>query len=65
MFLPQAAPTRATLEQLAKLVQEGVITPVIEQTFDLEDADAALRHLETDHARAKVVVSMGVGSSNS
>jgi NADPH:quinone reductase-like Zn-dependent oxidoreductase len=57
---PTAHPSRESLEDLANQVARGVITPVIEKVFGLEDAAAALRHLESEHARAKVVVSRGL-----
>jgi NADPH:quinone reductase-like Zn-dependent oxidoreductase len=56
MYTPTAQPRRECLEELAEQVARGVITPVIEKTFGLDHAAAALRHLELDHARAKVVV---------
>jgi NADPH:quinone reductase-like Zn-dependent oxidoreductase len=34
----------------------GTLRAQVEQTFDLDGGAAALRHLETEHARAKVVV---------
>ena len=60
MYLPTAHPRRESLEDLADQVARGVITPVIEKVFGLDHAAAALRHLESEHARAKVVVSRGV-----
>jgi NADPH:quinone reductase-like Zn-dependent oxidoreductase len=56
LHTPQAAPAHDTLEVLADLMAAGAIRAQIERTFDLEHAAAALRHLETEHARAKVVV---------
>ena len=60
MYAPTARPRRESLEGLAEQVARGVITPVIEKVFDLDHAAAALRHLESEHARAKVVVSRSV-----
>ncbi len=53
---PQAVPTHDTLQALAELMAAGTIRAQIERTFDFTDAAAALQHLETEHARAKVVV---------
>ena len=60
MHIPVPCPRRESLEDLADQVARGVITPVIEKVFGLDHAAAALRHLESEHARAKVVVSRGV-----
>ena len=60
MHTPTAHPRRESLEELADQVARGAITPVIEKVFGLDHAAAALRHLESEHARAKVVVSRGV-----
>ena len=62
MHTPTAHPRRESLEDLADQVARGVITPTIEKVFGLEDAAAALRHLESEHARAKVVVSRSIRS---
>lgn len=53
---PQAVPTHDTLDLLARLMGSGVVSAQVERTYELEDAAAALRHLETQHARGKVVV---------
>ncbi len=37
----------------------GWVTPVIDRTFPLVDVPAAIRYLETEHARAKVVITIG------
>jgi NADPH:quinone reductase-like Zn-dependent oxidoreductase len=58
ILTPQASPTREVLEELAHLVTTGAISPVLDRTFALENAADALRYLETDHARAKVIVTM-------
>jgi NADPH:quinone reductase-like Zn-dependent oxidoreductase len=55
---PQVGPTREVLEDLAERVASGAITPVIDRTFAFENAAEALRYLETDHARAKVIVTL-------
>jgi NADPH:quinone reductase-like Zn-dependent oxidoreductase len=40
-------------------VRSGAITPVVDRIFPLEEAAGAIRYLEEEHARAKVVVSYG------
>ncbi|MEV7992512.1 NAD(P)-dependent alcohol dehydrogenase [Streptomyces sp. NPDC086077] len=52
-------PARASKENLAALrdlVESGQVTPVVERTYPLSEAPRAIRHLEEEHARAKIVV---------
>lgn len=56
LHTPQAVPARDTLEVLADLMTAGALRAQIERAFDLEEAATALRHVETEHARAKVLV---------
>lgn len=51
-----ATTSRESLEALAAMVAEGRITVAIDRTFPLAAAADAIRYLETEHARAKVVV---------
>jgi NADPH:quinone reductase-like Zn-dependent oxidoreductase len=44
---------------IAKLVEDGNITPVIDRTYALADAAQAVRYLEAGHVRGKVVVAPG------
>jgi NADPH:quinone reductase-like Zn-dependent oxidoreductase len=53
-----SGPHRADLELLKRLVEEGRLRPVIGNTFPLTETSAALRHIETGHARGKVVVAV-------
>jgi len=57
--VPQAVPTTTTLERAANLISSGRMKPVIDRTFPLPEAAAAVRYLETEHARAKVVITVG------
>jgi NADPH:quinone reductase-like Zn-dependent oxidoreductase len=57
VFTPLASPRRGGLEELADLVASGAVSPVIDRIFGFDDAAAALRYVETDHTRGKVVVS--------
>ena len=50
--------TRAVFEQVAALVERGVLTPHIERTFPLADAGSALALVESGHAGGKVVVTV-------
>ena len=52
------SPNREDLTALAELIDSGRVTPVIDQSFALENAAAALYHLENDHARGKIVLTV-------
>ncbi len=56
MFLSQTS--REDLRQLAGLMQEGQLTPVVDRTYPLAEAAEAMRYLETGRARGKVIVTM-------
>jgi NADPH:quinone reductase-like Zn-dependent oxidoreductase len=53
--LPPGAEHLATLREL---IESGRVTPVIERTYALVEVPAAIRHLEVEHARAKLVVTV-------
>ncbi|MET8779407.1 NAD(P)-dependent alcohol dehydrogenase [Nocardia sp. NPDC004654] len=46
------------LTALAELVEAGKLTPVIDRTYPLGEAASAIHYLETEHARAKVVITV-------
>ncbi|CAM5596209.1 NAD(P)-dependent alcohol dehydrogenase [Streptomyces narbonensis] len=52
-----AVPRRENLAALRELAETGGITPVVERTYPLAEAPRALRYVEEEHARAKVVLS--------
>ena len=53
-----ATPSRANLAALRELAEAGRITPVIDRTHPLSETPAAIRYLEVEHARAKVVITV-------
>jgi len=53
---PQAVPTTETLQRIGRMVADGRLRPVVHTTFPLSDVPAAIRHMETEHTRGKVVV---------
>ena len=53
-----ATPTTERLTALARLVESGRVRPIIDRTYPLAEVPAAIRYLETEHARAKVVVTV-------
>ncbi len=46
------------LAVLAELLESGRMTPVIDRTYPLAEADEAIRYLEDGHTRGKVVVTI-------
>ena len=52
----------ADLRVLTGLIESGQVTPVVDRTFPLEEAAAAIRHVLDGEARGKVVVSVSPSS---
>jgi NADPH:quinone reductase-like Zn-dependent oxidoreductase len=49
------------VENLAALrgfIDVGHVRPVVDRTFPFADAPAAIRYLELEHARAKVIITL-------
>ncbi|MEV0292880.1 NAD(P)-dependent alcohol dehydrogenase [Nocardia sp. NPDC050710] len=57
----QAEQRAANLATLGELAEAGKLTPVIERTYPLSEAASAIHYLETEHARAKVVITVWAG----
>lgn len=53
-----AKPSKENLATLRELAESGKVTPVIDQTYPLSKAPEAIRYLEVEHARAKVVITV-------
>ena len=53
-----AKPTRENLATLRELAESGKLTPSIDRTYPLSEAAEAIRYLEVEHARAKVVITV-------
>ena len=58
IVLLAAPPDRAALDTLRDWAEEGLIRPVVDRTYPLKDVPEAIRYLETEHARAKVVITV-------
>jgi NADPH:quinone reductase-like Zn-dependent oxidoreductase len=58
LVILQAAQSVANLGALRELVESGAVTPVIDRTFALTEAAEAIRYVEREHARAKVVLTV-------
>lgn len=53
-----AKQSRENLATLAELAGSGRLTPAVDRTYPLSEAPEAIRYLEREHARAKVVISV-------
>jgi NADPH:quinone reductase-like Zn-dependent oxidoreductase len=51
-------PNRADLDVLKSLLESGAIRPVVDRVLPLRETPAALRYIETGHARGKVVITV-------
>jgi len=47
---------QADLDALNRLIEAGQVTPVIGRAYPLREVPQAIRYLETEHARAKVII---------
>ncbi|WP_413755883.1 NADP-dependent oxidoreductase [Streptomyces sp. MMBL 11-3] len=50
------ARTAAVLDEVARLVVDGALDPLVTRTFPLDEAAEALRTVEEGHARGKIVI---------
>lgn len=53
-----AVPTGKDLAQLKEWIETGKVKPVIDRTYPLREAPEAFRHLDKEHARGKVVITV-------
>ena len=51
-----AKANKADLTSIFELMKTGKVTPVIDRRYSLSEVPAAIRYLETGHARGKVVI---------
>lgn len=58
ILVPSAVTTYEDLADLAAPAASGRVTPALDRTFPLSPAAQAIDHLETEHARAKVVITV-------
>ena len=42
---------------LTELIRAGMVAPIMDRTYPMSEIVEAFRHLETNHARGKIVVS--------
>lgn len=53
-----AKPNQDDLRFLTQLIEDGKLTPVLDQTYPLADTATALHHVEQGHARGKVILTV-------
>lgn len=53
-----ARPSRENLATLRELAESGALVPVIDRTYELGEVPDAIRYVEDEHARAKVVITV-------
>ena len=51
-------PSKETWRPCGNSLRLGKVTPVIDRTYPLREAPEAIRYLEVEHARAKVVITV-------
>jgi NADPH:quinone reductase-like Zn-dependent oxidoreductase len=52
--------TRESLEYIAGLIEAGVLQPVVDRVYPMDEIAAAHRRVESRHKRGSVIVSIGV-----
>jgi NADPH:quinone reductase-like Zn-dependent oxidoreductase len=58
LLVVNTKPSSENLAALRDLIEAGRITPVIDRSYPLRQAPEAIRYLEVEHARAKVVITV-------
>ncbi len=51
--------SKTDLQKLAELLEDGAITPVVEKCYALSETAAAIRYIVEEHARGKVIITVG------
>ena len=51
-------PNKEDLQFLRQLIETGKLAPVIDRTYPLAEVPEAIRYLEEEHARGKVVITV-------
>lgn len=46
------------LGELAELLEDGTVTPVIDRMYELSETPETIRYLEAGHARGKVTITV-------
>jgi len=57
--LPMKRPTQQDFLDLAKMLESGKLTPVIDRTYPLNEVPEALRYIGKGHAQGKIIIKIG------
>jgi NADPH:quinone reductase-like Zn-dependent oxidoreductase len=58
VVIPQALPNTDQLRTLSMLTSTRAVVPVVDRVFDLAEGADAVRYVETEHARSKVLLTI-------
>jgi NADPH:quinone reductase-like Zn-dependent oxidoreductase len=58
MVLLNEVPGSGNLDTLRDLIEAGAVTPAVDRTYPLSEVPAAIRYVEDEHTRGKVVITM-------
>ena len=58
LVLPTATLSQKNLAALRELAEARRVTPIVDRTYPLSETATAIRYVETEHARAKVVITV-------
>ena len=58
LLILTTTPNKENLATLSKLATSGKLAPAIDRTYPLSETPEAIRYLEVEHARAKVVITV-------
>ena len=58
LLVLQTSPSKEILASLRELAEAGEVVPAIDRTFKLSEVPDAIRYVEEEHARAKVVITV-------
>jgi NADPH:quinone reductase-like Zn-dependent oxidoreductase len=58
LLILMAKPSKENLAALRELAESGKVVPVIDRTYPLSEVPEAIRYVEVEHARAKVVITV-------
>ena len=58
LVAPATTPNRENLVTLRELAEAGKITPIVDRCYPLGEVPEAIRYVEVEHARAKVVITL-------
>jgi NADPH:quinone reductase-like Zn-dependent oxidoreductase len=52
-------PSKEHSDQLREFLESGAVVPAIDRVYSLDEAPKAIRHFSEEHARGKIVITMG------